>query len=61
MLTEYGYHDAACPGHDAGDLSLAGLHGRERRTTIWERWNSDKEGPGMNSRNTSPSAVWRSG
>lgn len=28
-----------------------GLLGAEPATTMWELWNSDQEGPGMNSRN----------
>ena len=29
----------------------SGDHGYEPATTLWELWNSDTQGPGMNSRN----------
>ena len=34
-----------------GYMIKGGLLGAEPATTMWELWNSDQEGPGMNSRN----------
>jgi alpha-L-rhamnosidase len=50
-LSQYGYHDAAYRVVSKKTYPSLGYMIEKGATTIWERWNSDKEGPGMNSRN----------
>ncbi len=50
-LSRYGYHDLAGRVLDTDDYPSLGYMIDRGATTVWERWNSDKEGPDMNSRN----------
>jgi alpha-L-rhamnosidase len=51
MLSEYGYHDLAYKLASQNTYPSWGYMVEKNATTIWELWNSDTEGPGMNSRN----------
>ena len=51
MLSEYGYHDLAYKLASQNTYPSWGYMVEKNATTIWELWNSDSEGPGMNSRN----------
>ncbi len=51
MLTEYGFHDLAYKVIATREYPSLGYMISKGATTIWELWNSDKAGPGMNSRN----------
>jgi alpha-L-rhamnosidase len=50
-LSEAGYHDVACRLLLNRDYPSWGYTIKKGATTIWELWNSDTEGPSMNSRN----------
>ncbi|UCD27823.1 MAG: family 78 glycoside hydrolase catalytic domain [Planctomycetota bacterium] len=50
-LTEYGYHDLAYALATQTTYPSWGYMVRNGATTVWERWDTDKQGPGMNSRN----------
>ncbi len=51
MLSKYGYHDLAYQLAVQTTYPSWGYMVEKGATTIWELWNSDTEGPGMNSRN----------
>ncbi|HPN35164.1 MAG TPA: family 78 glycoside hydrolase catalytic domain [bacterium] len=51
MLSRYGYHDLAYQLASQKTFPSWGYMVEKGATTIWELWNSDTEGPGMNSRN----------
>jgi hypothetical protein len=51
MLTESGWQDVACRVATQRTYPSWGYMVDKGATTIWELWNSDTEGPGMNSRN----------
>ena len=51
MLSDYGYHDVAYRVATQETYPSWGHMVKQNATTIWELWNSDTEGPGMNSRN----------
>ena len=48
MLSEYGYHDLAYKLASQNTYPSWGYMVEKNATTIWELWNSDTEGPGMN-------------
>lgn len=55
-LTKYGYENVALDlalqnTYPSWGYMIEGEGNMEPATTIWELWDSDKEGPGMNSRN----------
>jgi len=51
MLSNYGFHDLAWKTASQTSYPSWGYMVEKGATTIWELWNSDTEGPGMNSRN----------
>jgi len=51
MLSEYGHHDLAYQLASQKTYPSWGYMVEKGATTVWELWNSDTEGPGMNSRN----------
>jgi len=51
MLSDYGYHDLAYKLATQKTYPSWGHMVEKGATTIWELWNSDTEGPSMNSRN----------
>ena len=51
MLSKYGYHDLAYQLAAQKTYPSWGYMVEKGATTVWELWNSDSEGPGMNSRN----------
>ncbi len=51
ILSEYGYHDLAYKLASQNTYPSWGYMVEKNATTIWELWNSDTQGPGMNSRN----------
>ncbi len=51
VLTAWGYHDLAYRVLATEEYPSLGYMISQGATTVWERWNSDKMGPGMNSRN----------
>ena len=51
VLSDHGRDDVAYKLLLNEDFPSWGYMIKNGATTIWERWNSDKEGPGMNSRN----------
>ena len=51
VLSRYGHHDLAYRVLDTREFPSLGYMIDRGATTVWERWNSDKEGPDMNSRN----------
>ncbi len=51
MLSKYGHHDLAYRVLHTGEYPSLGYMIEHGATTVWERWNSDKMGPDMNSRN----------
>lgn len=51
MLSQYGYHDLAYQLAVQTTYPSWGYMVSKGATTIWELWNSDTAGPGMNSRN----------
>ena len=51
LLSQYGYHDLAYKLATQKTYPSWGYMVEKNATTIWELWNSDTEGPGMNSRN----------
>ena len=51
ILSENGYHDLAYKLASQTTYPSWGYMAEKGATTIWELWNSDTEGPGMNSRN----------
>ena len=51
ILAEYGHAEAAYGILNTKEYPSLGYMIEKGATTIWERWNSDKMGPGMNSRN----------
>ncbi len=51
VLSDYGYHDLAFKVATQKTYPSWGHMVEKGATTIWELWNSDTEGPGMNSRN----------
>lgn len=51
ILAQYGYTDLAYGILNTKEYPSLGYMIDHGATAIWERWNSDKEGPGMNSRN----------
>ncbi len=50
-LARYGYADLAWKITSSDQYPSLGYMVRKGATTVWERWNSDKMGPEMNSRN----------
>ena len=50
-LSDYGYNDLAYKVSSQESYPSWGHMVEKGATTIWELWNSDTEGPGMNSRN----------
>jgi len=50
-LSDYGYHDLAYTVAAQKTYPSWGYMVEKGATTIWELWNGDTEGPGMNSRN----------
>ena len=51
VLSAFGHHDLADRVLNTTDYPSVGYMIDQGGTTVWERWNSDKEGPDMNSRN----------
>jgi len=51
VLTETGHHELAYRLADQRTYPSWGYMVEKDATTVWELWNSDTEGPGMNSRN----------
>ncbi len=51
VLSDYGWHDLAYQVAGQRTYPSWGYMVEKGATTIWELWNSDTEGPGMNSRN----------
>jgi alpha-L-rhamnosidase len=51
VLAEHGHADLAYRILSREEFPSLGYMLSQGATTVWERWNSDKEGPGMNSRN----------
>ncbi len=51
VLTKYGHHDTAYRVASSESYPSLGYMVENGATTVWERWNSDVAGPGMNSRN----------
>ena len=51
VLSKYGYHDLAYQLAAQKSYPSWGYMTEKDATTIWELWNSDTAGPGMNSRN----------
>lgn len=51
MLSKWGYHKLAWKLATQRSYPSWGYMVEQGATTIWELWNSDTEGPGMNSRN----------
>jgi len=51
VLSRFGHHELAYRVLDTREYPSLGYMVEHGATTIWERWNSDKEGPDMNSRN----------
>jgi alpha-L-rhamnosidase len=51
ILSQYGHHDLAYELAVQTTYPSWGYMPTKGATTIWELWNSDTEGPGMNSRN----------
>ncbi|RMG58389.1 MAG: alpha-L-rhamnosidase [Bacteroidetes bacterium] len=51
MLSRYGHHDLAYRLATQTTYPSWGYMAGQGATTIWELWNSDQTGPGMNSRN----------
>ena len=51
VLSAFGHHDLADRVLNTRDYPSLGYMIDQGGTTVWERWNSDKEGPDMNSRN----------
>jgi len=51
MLSDYGYHDLAYQLATQKTYPSWGYMVEKGATTVWELWNSDTQGPGMNSRN----------
>jgi alpha-L-rhamnosidase len=51
VLSDYGYHELAYKVATQKSYPSWGHMVEKGATTIWELWNSDTEGPGMNSRN----------
>lgn len=51
MLSDYGYHSIAYKVATQKSYPSWGYMVEKGATTIWELWNSDTEGPSMNSRN----------
>ncbi|HOS91931.1 MAG TPA: family 78 glycoside hydrolase catalytic domain, partial [Armatimonadota bacterium] len=51
VLSDMGYHDLAYRVATQRTYPSWGYMVEKGATTIWELWNSDTEGPGMNSRN----------
>ncbi|MEM1209523.1 MAG: family 78 glycoside hydrolase catalytic domain [Planctomycetota bacterium] len=50
-LSRYGHHEAAYNALHTTEYPSLGYMIDHGATTVWERWNSDKMGPDMNSRN----------
>ena len=50
-LSRFGHHELAGRVLDTDEFPSLGYMIDQGATTVWERWNSDKEGPDMNSRN----------
>lgn len=50
-LAQYGYADLAYGLLNTVEFPSIGYMIQHNATTIWERWDTDKQGPGMNSRN----------
>lgn len=51
VLSDYGYHDLAFQLSRQETYPSWGYMIRKGASSMWELWNSDQEGPGMNSRN----------
>lgn len=51
VLTRFGYHELAYRVLNTRAFPSLGYMIDQGATTVWERWNTDKEGPAMNSRN----------
>ncbi|MEO0514977.1 MAG: family 78 glycoside hydrolase catalytic domain [Planctomycetota bacterium] len=51
VLSRFGHHELAYRTLNTREYPSLGYMIDHGATTIWERWNSDKEGPDMNSRN----------
>ncbi|MEM1353341.1 MAG: family 78 glycoside hydrolase catalytic domain [Planctomycetota bacterium] len=51
VLTRFGYHELAYRVLNTRSFPSLGYMIDQGSTTVWERWNTDKEGPAMNSRN----------
>ncbi|NOY60740.1 MAG: family 78 glycoside hydrolase catalytic domain [Calditrichaeota bacterium] len=51
MLSDYGYHDLAYKLATQTTYPSWGYMVEKGATTVWELWNSDTQGPSMNSRN----------
>jgi alpha-L-rhamnosidase len=51
MLSQYGEHELAYQLASQKEYPSWGYMVEKDATTIWELWNSDTQGPGMNSRN----------
>ncbi|MFK7790853.1 MAG: family 78 glycoside hydrolase catalytic domain [Phycisphaeraceae bacterium] len=51
VLTRFGYHELAYRVLNTRAFPSLGYMIDQGATTVWERWNTDKEGPEMNSRN----------
>lgn len=51
VLTRFGHHELAYRVLNTRAFPSLGYMIDQGATTVWERWNTDKEGPEMNSRN----------
>ncbi|MEM7681257.1 MAG: family 78 glycoside hydrolase catalytic domain [Planctomycetota bacterium] len=51
MLSRYGHHELASRVLNTRDFPSLGYMIDQGATTVWERWDSDRQGPDMNSRN----------
>lgn len=51
LLADYGYPDLAWRIVSTDEYPSLGYMVKKGATTIWERWNTDREGPAMNSHN----------
>ncbi|MEM6504312.1 MAG: family 78 glycoside hydrolase catalytic domain [Planctomycetota bacterium] len=51
VLSRFGYHELAYRVLNTRTFPSLGYMIDQGATTVWERWNTDKEGPEMNSRN----------
>lgn len=51
VLTRFGHHELAYRTLNTREYPSLGYMIDQGATTIWEKWNTDKEGPDMNSRN----------